>query len=74
VAHCEQLTTFHVILLTQVNELVAAMAETVCPFIEDSYCLFDLDTKEIMSADVGTIKCIIGVGQQQHNDLLTNSF
>ena len=42
--------------------------------VEVNYCLFVFDTKDIMSANVSTVKGIIDLGQQQYTDLVNKVF
>jgi hypothetical protein len=71
----EQLPSFQMTFSNQVNELVVAIVEMGNPFIEDSCCLFTLDTKDVMgSEDVSTVKDIINLGQQQYNEFINERF
>jgi hypothetical protein len=75
VDHHERLPSFQMTFSNQVNELVIAMTEIGNLFIGDSCCLFALDTKDTMGAEVvSTVKGIINLGQQQYNDFINERF
>jgi hypothetical protein len=69
VNHHERLSNFQVTFYTQVNELVAAIAEMGNSLIKDNYCLFALYTKDMSTDVVNTIKGIIDLEQQQYTSI-----